>query len=159
MAAVTIDIDKLSAGPNLRAEANALRNHGTPGGYAASGLDKAQSQLDSHVALMKQLNTSLVGAQAAIAALPDNLLLEATVVHAGTTTINSPAAPSANDRLTVVLTNDATGGGLIAWGAGFKGVGADKIDNRATLLNVYNFIGRADGNWWLAGEPALGLNP
>lgn len=71
-----------------------------------------------------------------------------------TTNIASPtASPAVGDVLTVVMTQDATGGRLITWDAGppsFNLVTVNDLDERANWVTVANFRCLADGNWWLA---------
>jgi hypothetical protein len=69
-----------------------------------------------------------------------------------TTAITALGAGGAGDEKLVIITTDATDGRLITWDATFKGVTTDDIDNRANTTNIYRFVKRGDGNWWLTSR-------
>lgn len=76
-----------------------------------------------------------------------------------TTNIMPTVVPTVGALLTVVITEDGTGNRQITWQpapGGFKGVTVDDIDTRASKINIYLFVGRSDGNWWLIASN-LGL--
>jgi hypothetical protein len=82
-----------------------------------------------------------------------NRLQEIAIPTAATTNIVPlTTTPHANDRCTIVLTADATGGGLITWDASLKGTSPDDIDNGPNKVNIYEFIGLSDGNWHLVAR-------
>jgi hypothetical protein len=68
----------------------------------------------------------------------------------GTTNIVPASSATVGAVLFVVLTEDGTGGRQITWDSHFKGVTTDDINTNAGAINIYQFFGRADGNWWLA---------
>lgn len=76
------------------------------------------------------------------------------ILAAATTDIVPPLNAFTGALLSVIITVDSTAGREITWdatGLSFKGVGVDDIDNGASKVNAYLFVGRADGNWWCTG--------
>jgi hypothetical protein len=67
-----------------------------------------------------------------------------------TTTISPSVAASTGSVLFLVVTQDSTGGRLVTWGAALKNITPDDLNSQPSYVNYYLFIGRSDGNWYLA---------
>ena len=83
-------------------------------------------------------------------------LSEITLTAAWTVIPSPVVAPPANSRLTVIITQDGTGGWGITWSADFVGA-SPEIDLDPGMTSIFQFVARSDGKWWLAAEPLLGL--
>jgi len=135
-----------------------MRNQGTQfHSQNAEGLERHQNYLDG---MNQDLNSVVSYLSSVNTYLPSIILqpFEVLIPTAVTTTITPPILPGLGQLLSVFLTNDATGGGQIAWGAGIKGVTANDIDPTPLVINSYLFIGRSDGNAWCISK-LLGLQP
>jgi hypothetical protein len=78
-----------------------------------------------------------------------------TLTAASTNITWGGTAPNDGDRLTIFLTQDATGGRQITWDTIFVGATVNMIDVRASKMTIFNFVGKPDNNWHLSG-PVLG---
>ena len=84
-------------------------------------------------------------------------ILEVTLAANFTVTVPYPA--NAGNRLAVFITENSTGGWRITWDVMFKYATID-IDTRASMVNIFDFIGRkdpADGKlkWFATSLPLL----
>ncbi|HSW65359.1 MAG TPA: hypothetical protein VLH56_18930 [Dissulfurispiraceae bacterium] len=75
-------------------------------------------------------------------------VLDVSLTVPSTTITWTTGTPKAGDRLTVTVVQDATGGRAIAWSSVF----ADAETNIPTDPGdkaVFNFVGKADGKWYM----------
>lgn len=146
---------------------NQIRNAGRPADIrTAEALDQIGATVNSiNQALTGIVNTPVVPPPPP--SVVPVILLQETAVPTATTTNITPIAPvtlplgAAPPILIIVLTCDATGGGLITWdnvNLTLKNTSANDIINGANQLDFYVFVGRSDGNWWRILS-MLGVNP
>lgn len=64
--------------------------------------------------------------------------------------------PAEGSRVTVVAQQDGTGGWVVSWSADFHGV--ESHTGAAGLTSIWQFEARADGDWWLVGQPVLEIS-
>ena len=75
-----------------------------------------------------------------------------------TTLITTAILPASGDQMTVVITQDATGGRQITWDTMFK-MATVEIDTTADTISIFSFIGLSDTNWYCTGIPMTGGVP
>jgi len=86
--------------------------------------------------------------------------IEIAAPNGTTTTIPASVTPAVDSLLVVFVTQDSTGGGLIAWNALYRWA-VTNIDTTASTVSLFSFVGRtdpADGvvRWFMTGLPLTG---
>jgi hypothetical protein len=81
------------------------------------------------------------------------------VTLAGATTIDAPAGPVDGQKITLELAQDATGGRVVTWGAGFAfgAAGTPALDTAPGLRAVAGFAYSASKNAWLFAGATQGF--
>ncbi len=82
--------------------------------------------------------------------------VEEQTLSAASTEITTSTVAAAGVRLTKVLTQDGTGGRAITWDTSIFVSPTVTLSTAAGAVNVFDFIGRSDGKFWLASPPMLG---
>lgn len=84
-------------------------------------------------------------------------VVEEHTLAAASTAITTSTTAAAGIRLTKVIIQDATGGRAITWDTAKFVSPTVTLSTAANAVNIFDFIGRSDGKFWLVSPPILGL--
>lgn len=83
-------------------------------------------------------------------------VVEEQTLATGSTEITTSTAAAAGIRLTKVIIQDGSGGRAITWDAAKFVCPTTTLEVAANAVNLFDFVGRSDGKFWLASAPILG---
>lgn len=84
-------------------------------------------------------------------------VVEEHTLAAASTEITTGTAAAAGIRLTKVIIQDGSGGRAITWDSAILVSPTVTLATAAGAVNIFEFVGRSDGKFWLCSPPILGF--